>query len=85
MCRLWNNLTTQRLRITFLLKKVKFLYNLRKTVPKCENTYTSSANFSPTVWNWKESDPILEASFDGLYENTPSYKLNLRPREARVL
>ena len=76
-------MTTQRLIVTFLVKKVKFLYKSGKMVQKCENPCTSSANFSPTVWNYKASDPILEASFTDLYENTPSYKLNFRPRKAR--
>ena len=54
-------------------------------VQKCENPYTSSAHFSLTVLNQETSDPILEASFNGAYEDTPSYKLNLRPKEAMVL
>ena len=75
----------QRLRITFYCKKGQLLYKFEETVQKCENPYTSSAHFSLTVLNQETSDPILEASFNGAYEDTPSYKLSLRPKEAMVL
>ena len=64
----------QRLRITFYCKKGQFLHKFEKTVQKCENPYTSSAHFSLTILNQETSDPILEASFNGGYEDTPSYK-----------